>query len=260
MYKSPLSTSCGVFDYYNVNFLACTCCTLGGLDLIFVLDVSISIKSDRFQLIRDFVAKISGRLDVGPEHNLAGVISFGDNALIHFDLQDNLNKTDLLSAIAKIPYLRLKGTNTHTACIESSPRGSTRCDADIDELGLIASDPSLAFSIENFDLTAIEELEQRISNQLCNRSSCPLTNCTKRSKCEIDEQTGEAYCRRSCDIENGGCEHRLCITEERSYCQIKGIDLVFVLDASGSVTTNFNLIKRFAEEVVLRLNFSRGLD
>ena len=50
-------------------------------------------------------------------------------------------------------------------------------------------------------------------------TACPLTNCTKRSKCEIDEQTGEAYCRRSCDIENGGCEHRLCITEERSCVQ-----------------------------------------
>ena len=40
-------------------------------------------------------------------------------------------------------------------------------------------------------------------------------------------------------------------------CLIKGIDLVFVLDASGSVTRNFNLIRRFAEEIVLRLNVSK---
>ena len=39
-------------------------------------------------------------------------------------------------------------------------------------------------------------------------------------------------------------------------CQIQGIDLVFVLDASGRIRRNFNLIKRFATEIVLRLNVS----
>ena len=40
-------------------------------------------------------------------------------------------------------------------------------------------------------------------------------------------------------------------------CQIQGIDLVFVLDASGRVTRNFNLIRRFAKEIISRLNVSR---
>jgi len=202
---------------YNINILFILGCTLGGLDLIFVLDVSISIRSDRFQLIRDFVARVSSRLDVGPENSLAGVILFGDDAQIHFDLQDNLNQADLLSAIARIPYLRLRGTNTHTAlellregardgrlglrdgrphvvivvtdgrATRPGPLGRAARNlhaenfyevyaagvgdrVDEAELRLIASDPSLAFVIDRFDLKAIEELEQSISDRLCNRS------------------------------------------------------------------------------------------
>ena len=44
---------CQAFSMYYLPFR--TGCTLGGLDLIFILDVSISIRSDRFQLIRNFV-------------------------------------------------------------------------------------------------------------------------------------------------------------------------------------------------------------
>ena len=80
-----------------------------------MLDVSISIRSQRFQLIRDFVTQISKRLDVGMDNTLVGVILFGNDAQIHFDLLDNTNETELLSSIAAIPYLRLRGTNTHTA-------------------------------------------------------------------------------------------------------------------------------------------------
>jgi len=199
-------------------------CTLGGIDLVFVLDVSISIKSNRFQLIRDFVAKISQRLDVGPENSLAGVILFGGGALIRFDLQENRNQTELLAAIAEIPYLRWKGTFTHAAlellqdgardgrlglrdgyphvAIVVTDGKSTReralnksaldlhaaniyqvyaagigSNVDDNELQLIASDPSLAFSIDNFDVKAIEELERSISDQLCNRSCEYLADC-----------------------------------------------------------------------------------
>jgi len=185
---------------------------------VFVLDVSISIKSKRFPLIRDFVAKISRRLDVSPENSLVGVILFGGGADIHFNLQENLNQTELLTAIAEIPYLRWRGTLTdaaldllldgarsgqlglrngypHVAIVVTDGKSTSKrrdfiqaamalhsaniyqvyaagvgSGVDFEELELIASDPSLAFSIENFDLKAIEELEERISDQLCNQS------------------------------------------------------------------------------------------
>jgi len=192
-------------------------CVIGGIDLVFVLDVSISIQSKRFPLIRDFVAEISRKLDVGPENSLVGVILFGGGADVHFNLQENLNQTELLTAIAEIPYLRWRGTHTdralellldgarsgqlglrngypHVAIVVTDGRShrmnrvekaalalhsanlyqvyaaGVGSDVDSDELELIASDSSLVFSIENFDLKAIEELERRISDQLCNQS------------------------------------------------------------------------------------------
>ena len=191
-----------------------TDCTIGGIDVVFVLDVSISIRSQRFQLIRDFVTQISKRLDVGPDNTLVGVILFGNDARIHFDLMDNTNETELLSSIAAIPYLRLRGTNTHTALQllldgardgrlglrdgrphvaivvtngRSSDEGATVDAAealhnasiyqvyaagvgdrvDVAELEIIASDPSLSFLVDNFNLAAIQELEEHISENLC---------------------------------------------------------------------------------------------
>jgi len=199
-------------------FIIFSDCTLGGIDLVFVLDVSLSIKSRGFNLIRNFVAKISQRLDVGPQNSLAGVILFGGGAEIHFGLQENLNQTELLAAIADIPYTNWKGTFTHAALkllldgardgqlglrdgyphvaivvtdgkSTSKPRSLTTdaavalhdaniyqvytagvgSDVNVRELQNIASDPSLAFLIDNFDVKGIEELEQSISDQLCNR-------------------------------------------------------------------------------------------
>jgi len=194
-------------------------CALRGIDLVFALDVSLSIKSQRFQLIRDFVAKISQRLDIGPKNSLAGVILFGGDAVIHFDLQENRNQTDLLAAIAEIPYTRSRGTLTHAALqlLQDGARDGrlglrdgyphvaivvtdgkstdsedlnrvamTLCAVNIyaagidsgandSKLRLIACDLSLAFSIDNFDVKAIKELEQSISDQLCSRSCEYLT-------------------------------------------------------------------------------------
>jgi len=193
-------------------------CVIGGIDLVFVLDVSISIRAKRFPLIKDFVTKISRRLDVGPENSLVGVILFGGGADIYFSLQENLNQTELLTAIAEIPYLNWRETYTdralnllldgarsgrlglrngypnvaivvtdgkstskegylnqaamalHSANLYQVYAAGVGSGVDFKELKLIASDSSLAFSIENFDLKAIEELEQRVSDQLCNQS------------------------------------------------------------------------------------------
>ena len=191
-----------------------TGCVIGGIDLVFALDSSISIRSEGFNLIKDFVKQLSRRLVIGLDNSLVGVILFGDNSRIAFNLPDNTNKTELTSAIDRLRYLRLRGTNTHTAlellqeggrdgrlglrdgrphvAIIVTDSKSTNATAlenaasalhaeniyqvyaagvgdrvDESELQLIASDCSLAFTFENFDFLAIQELQDHISEKLC---------------------------------------------------------------------------------------------
>ena len=92
-----------------------TGCQNSGIDLVFVLDGSGSIRADRFQLIREFVEGVSDALTIGPQDSLVGVIVFSGSAFIHFNLQQHPTKATLLPAINPgIPY-PTGGTNTAAA-------------------------------------------------------------------------------------------------------------------------------------------------
>ena len=90
-------------------------CQNSGIDLVFVLDGSGSIRANRFQLIREFVEGVSDALTIGPQDSLVGVIVFSGSAFIHFNLQQHPTKATLLPAINPgIPY-PTGGTNTAAA-------------------------------------------------------------------------------------------------------------------------------------------------
>ena len=193
---------------------------------MFVLDYSASIRSHRFDLVRDFVERVSSRLDIGIDHSLVGVISFNREARTVFDLTEYTNRSSLLSRISRLTYDKTRRTHTHLGLehLLSTARdgslgirngrphvaivvtdGKSRYEnltsaaamdlrnsgifqvyaagvagADEDELRIIASDPSLAFFTNNFDLVAITELEKRISTQLCmNQSKNSVNQCTQ---------------------------------------------------------------------------------
>jgi len=80
-----------------------------GLDLVFVLDTSGSIGTERFGFIREFVEEIVKVLDIGVEENqtLVGVILFATDAAIHFNLNNFTDANALLLAINPgLPYSR----------------------------------------------------------------------------------------------------------------------------------------------------------
>ena len=84
--------------------LACGDGQRGGIDLVFVLDTSGSIGRTRFQLIRQFVAQISGALDIGLQRSLVGIISFSSVDHLHFGVTQHTDQASLLTAINKISY------------------------------------------------------------------------------------------------------------------------------------------------------------
>ena len=74
-------------------------------DLVYVLDVSLSIGNDtRFQEVTKFVGGLGQFFDIGLNDNLAGVILFARHANIEFDVQEHTNATDFAAAVTSIVY------------------------------------------------------------------------------------------------------------------------------------------------------------
>ena len=89
-----------------------TVCTIGGIDLVFVLDVSGSIQATRFQMIREFTEQISMLLDIGIRRSLVGVILFSSTARVHFPVTQHTAASTLLPALN--PGLPYNGGGTGT--------------------------------------------------------------------------------------------------------------------------------------------------
>jgi len=102
--------------YYPCICIICTGCdgTVKGLDLVFVLDSSISIRRNRFELIRDLTKQISAELNISIDDSLVGVILISSKSTLHFSLNDHTNNSALRKALDEVPYLRSR-TNTAAA-------------------------------------------------------------------------------------------------------------------------------------------------
>ncbi|ELU15429.1 hypothetical protein CAPTEDRAFT_157837 [Capitella teleta] len=82
------------------------------LDIIYVIDSSGSIRSERFPFILDWIIDMIEDLDIGPDQTRVGAIKFSDSATVEFNLKDFNTKQDVISAISKIQF---SGGRTHTS-------------------------------------------------------------------------------------------------------------------------------------------------
>ena len=196
---------------HNIGPLLTFCCWLEcgstiqeGLDLVFVLDSSGSIRVDRFSLIRTFAENIVKVLDIGVEEDktLVGVILFATDAILHFNLFNytdintllpaiNTNEAlDLLRTSALDGSMKLRDGRHHVAIVVTDGRSSvpsltlsaaSRLHSETDyqvyavgvnqalqrELEIIATDPTLTFHTNNFDATTLQQLQQTVTQTLC---------------------------------------------------------------------------------------------
>ena len=143
-----------------VAFILCknfTDCSNAGIDLVFVLDSSTSIGSDRYESLREFSESVASALTIGPQDSLVGAIVFSRSASIQFNLQEHTSVETLLPALNPgLPYLTgrtdtgealqlllssaqngtmgLRDGRTHIAIVvtdgESNDRARTRAAAD----------------------------------------------------------------------------------------------------------------------------------
>ena len=188
-------------------------CDVRGIDLVFILDSTVSIRS-LFQRLRELTLHITSLLDIGVDQSLVGVIRFSCSAQLMFNLHTHTSNGTLFQALETLPYSYQHGpTNIDDALsllLESAEDGTmglreghphvaifvtdgsssdiketmSRCsilhnasiynfyaagfgDAISTELNVIASIPSLVFYTNQIDEVAIQQLEQKITHQLC---------------------------------------------------------------------------------------------
>ena len=75
------------------------------IDLIFVVDVSGSIQSERIKMVREFLVSIVADLDIGLNSTRVGAAYFSDEAYVAFTLDQYWTIQDVQEAIRYIPYV-----------------------------------------------------------------------------------------------------------------------------------------------------------
>ena len=91
------------------------------MDAVFVLDVSISIKTEEnFQFMKDFVTSTLSLLNITAECSHAAVMLFAGEAWVRFDLNEYTDLDSVTYAVNNITYFgiskeRRTGTNTPAA-------------------------------------------------------------------------------------------------------------------------------------------------
>ncbi|XP_074065797.1 vitrin isoform X1 [Macrotis lagotis] len=72
------------------------------IDLTFLIDGSWSIGKRRFRIQKQFLKDVSQALDIGPAGPLLGIVQYGDNPSMEFNLKTHVDSRDLKAAIEKI--------------------------------------------------------------------------------------------------------------------------------------------------------------
>lgn len=65
-------------------------------DIVFAIDVSGSIRRERFYIVQDFVKNITKNLEVGQDKTRIGVVSWSDDAAVNFNLNQFSQLQDVL--------------------------------------------------------------------------------------------------------------------------------------------------------------------
>jgi len=83
-------------------------------DIIFVLDASGSISTNDFGLMKSFLSRLVGRLDIDSGNTRVGLVTYSTNIGTSINLNAYSSVVSLRSAISSLAYLG-RGTNTSAA-------------------------------------------------------------------------------------------------------------------------------------------------
>ncbi|XP_052234869.1 uncharacterized protein LOC127847186 [Dreissena polymorpha] len=252
-------------------------CGLAATDLVFVVDASTSVTETNFQKQLLFMKSIVEYADIDSGSVRVGALIYSTEVEVQFYLNQYTTKQAVLEAVSKIPYI-YGSTNTADGLKVMrdqlfSFRNGDRDDAtnvamvitdgvsninsrrtipeaqqsrdvgihiyaigigltDTRELEAMASEPSASNTFAVSDFTELQGLEKRIFQSICKETPAPATT-------TIMTTTPAPVVEKPCGLAK--------------------TDLVFILDASTSVTdANFQKMRDFLKEFLSNADIDSG--
>ncbi|KAK6961153.1 collagen alpha-3(VI) chain-like isoform X4, partial [Biomphalaria glabrata] len=251
-------------------------CAGAKLDLVFVLDASTSVTEPNFELLKDFVKDFLLDADIDGGNVRVGVVIYSDADYVQFQLNTYAKKADVYNAIDDIPY-RYGSTNTADALktmrsVMFTAGNGDR--SDVDNVAVVVTDgvsninsrrtvpeaeQAMAESIHIYaigiGLTDTRELDG-IASKPVDENRFAVQDFTELR--DLRHKVIFALCFTSPPVRTEPM--RLQTTrKQRVSCAGAKLDLVFVLDASTSVTEpNFELLKDFVKDFLLDADIDGG--
>ncbi|KAK6961160.1 collagen alpha-3(VI) chain-like isoform X4, partial [Biomphalaria glabrata] len=244
-------------------------CAGAKLDLVFVLDASTSVTEPNFELMKDFVKDFLLDADIDGDNVRVGVVIYSDADYVQFQLNSYAKKADVYNAIDDIPY-RYGSTNTADAL--KTMRGvmftaGNGDRSDVDNVAVVVTDgvsninsrrtvpeaeqaraEGIHIYAIGIGLTDTKELDG-IASKPVDENRFAVQDFSELR--DLRHKVFSALCSTSPPVKNEPTPPPT-TPKQRVSCAGSKLDLVFVLDASTSVTEpNFELMKDFVKDFLL---------
>ncbi|KAK7502428.1 hypothetical protein BaRGS_00006381, partial [Batillaria attramentaria] len=234
----------------------CPSCDEAEIDLVFILDASTSVTEPNFELMKDFVKDFLFIADIDNGNVRVGVIIYSTEDYVQFQLNSYRTKFEVFDAIDEIPY-RYGSTNTADALktmrtVMYTPQNGDR--PNVPNICIVVTD---GVSNINSRRTIPEAEQARADGIHIYAIGIGLTDTT-----ELDGIASKPASENSFAVQEFS---ELRVLRDQVFaafcpsCDEAEIDLVFILDASTSVTEpNFELMKDFVKDFLFIADIDNG--
>jgi collagen type VI alpha len=262
-------------------------------DVTFIIDKSGSIRRERFPFIRNFINDVIDKFEVGTDRMRVSAVSFSDNSAMEFRFNQHYNKQDVMSAINSTKFTGGR-TRTESAIgmmMDQVMRADQGDRSNVQNYCIIITDGGSNIQKED---TVPKAIEARVKGchsivigigddlnllELNGMASKPAANTVFVAQSYTDlpnfvDIIPEAMCNSIDECRSGPCRNGgRCIDGLFKYtCTCTGdwagqncerrcnqqMDVVFILDFSGSMDITYNIVMAFTERVVYGLPFNFG--
>ncbi|XP_078669871.1 collagen alpha-6(VI) chain-like [Branchiostoma floridae x Branchiostoma belcheri] len=260
------------------------------LDLMLVLDGSGSVGDADFTKTLQFAENVVNAFDIGPDLTRVGVVQYSDTPAMEFNLGAHGDKASTIAAVNSIQY---QGGGTATgAALEYTRANANWRGAPVPKVIIVVTDGKsgddvtaaaqalagegvtvYAIGVGNYDLPELQQIANGNTNNVVeladyNALTATIDQIAGQVCIDIDE-CASAPCQNGGVCVNGnnqytcqcpagftGTNCQNMVTTPKPTCTAP-LDLFFVLDGSGSVTSaNFDLMKGFTKNVVNAFDIS----
>jgi len=267
----------------------------GVLDVVFILDAAGTVHAERWHYVLEFVINTVLNLDIYPTRTQVGLIYFSDDAFVGFTLNKFSTRQDIINAVRTIPYI---GGRTNTASAFRlarrtlfDPTNGDRPDAKNVIIYVANGDSTVdqtltvAEAIENryngvTILSVGVEKQMTTSKELESITSFPRTAALNFVPSfdvlpDFGAKIVQVMCLKDTLCASNPCQHGGTCTEDLNQyictCPngISGVncerdctnkmDIVFILDNSGSVQEEYGQSVDFSRRVVQGLDATNDL-